>query len=143
MQESFSARTEGGEIIIKANIKELYLKLIRIVELWMTKENIRGQKLRGWYILYPKQLAISFTSTIWRGLKGQSTVTQKGGRRRGEATLFFKLNIGRHEPEFPRAASVCLLNLKYFVPFDAGILSRVGVRMKKKKTKQDFFWIRY
>lgn len=104
----------------------------------MTKENIRGQKLRGWYILYPKQLAISFTSTIWRGLKGQSTVTQKGGRRRGEATLFFKLNIGRHELEFPRAAFV--LNLKYFVPFDAGILSRVGVRMKKKKDNTGFFW---
>lgn len=45
-QDSISARREGEKIIIKASIKELYCKLIRIVELWVT-ENIRGQKPRG------------------------------------------------------------------------------------------------
>lgn len=114
-----SARLEGGQIIIKATIKEFCLKLTRIVELWMTMENIRGQKLRGWYILYPKQFVRSFVRTTRQGLKGQSTAEQKAGRRRGEATRSIELNTGRqYETEFPsQCSSVCLLNLKYFCSF--------------------------
>lgn len=59
------------------------------MELWMTKENTGVEKLRGWYLLYPKQLARSFMGTIWQGLKGQSIAKQKPGGRRAEAILFF------------------------------------------------------
>jgi len=100
----------------------------------MTK-NTSGQKPRGWYMLYPKQLGRSLMGTIWQGIKGQGTAKQKVGRR-GEPIVFFKPNTGRREKEFPR---VKVGNLKYFALFEVGILIRVGVRIKKKtkKTIQD------
>lgn len=38
----------------------------------MTNENTNGRKLRGWYILYPKELARSFVARIKRAEQCQN-----------------------------------------------------------------------
>lgn len=87
--------------------------MVRIVEVQVTMEDIRGQKLRSWNTPHPKSFKLLWV-TIQQGLKGQGYPKQKAVERRGEAVVFKSLLTGRqHMPKFP-SMSVCLLNLKYF-----------------------------